>query len=418
MSSRSKRCSRHLDGPLIQTDESSLQTSSRNETCEAATRQGLGGFARNRVDSNMSRRSGGQPRQHDDSPERERAVAGRSTVRPVHGRAVRGRRRGALTELGHGRRFRRRGRDPRRPGREPTAVRGRRFVQRLCQPADADRPDLHAADLRPGAALALGSDAGGSDRHGRFPLPHDGATRSLPSPGAGPGRGTLSGADGAADTGGNPGPRRGVAAGPLGPGDGACGSGGDAALRLGSGAFRLLRCPLDARVPVCAVPVSLDARPAGGVLGPVARGACADESVAHDAAPGRGRRGFGPGVPVDRTGSGRWRDGARSRHEARGARPARDDPQWGAPRHHCRVGPRRRVLGDDTHAQAVPAVDDAGSRRLAGDPGLDHSGGHDRGVDPSGARAGADRPGGVPVAGAPARAGGPAVAGSAALRDP
>ena len=65
-------------------------------------------------------------------------------------------------------------------GESRRLVRRDRAVQRLREPADADRPAVHAPGLRPGADLALGGDAGGVDRHRRLPVPDDGPARPRP----------------------------------------------------------------------------------------------------------------------------------------------------------------------------------------------------------------------------------------------
>ena len=81
------------------------------------------------------------------------------------------------------------------------------------------------------------------------------------------------------------------------------------------------------------------------------------------------------------------------------------------------LGPRRRLRGHLARPTPVPAIDDAGARRLAGHPGRGDAGDHDRGVDPAGARPGANRSGGGPVAVAAAHPGGAAFPGPAAERD-
>ena len=77
-----------------------------------------------------------------------------------------------------------------------------------------------------------------------------------------------------------------------------------------------------------------------------------------------------------------------------------------------------RVRRDLAHAAAVPAIDDAGARRVAGDPGRGDAGDHDRGGHPDGPGAGADRPGGCAVAGLAARAGSPPSSRATADGDP
>ena len=69
--------------------------------------------------------------------------------------AANGRRRGDAREA-----FGRSTGDLRGTRREPSLVRRDRTVQRLREPADADRPAVHAAGLRPGADLTLGAGAG------------------------------------------------------------------------------------------------------------------------------------------------------------------------------------------------------------------------------------------------------------------
>ena len=136
--------------------------------------------------------------------------------------------------------------DPIGAGRERAVVPGGRAVQRLREPADADRPGLHASGLRPGAEFAVGGDAGGADRHRGLPVPGDGAAGSFQGAGAGARRGAVPGTDGPAGSGGDPHTRRWLARGPFGAGDGACRPRGDAALCVGSRSLRILRRALDA----------------------------------------------------------------------------------------------------------------------------------------------------------------------------
>ncbi len=234
----------------------------------------------------------------------------------------------------------RRGGDPLGAVGEPAAVRLDRSVQCLRQPADADRSAVHAADLRPGADLALGGDAGGADRHRRLPVPDDGAARPRAGAGAGPRGRTLPGAPGFPRSGGDPdpgGPLDGVA---LGAGDGPCRPRVDAALRLGSGPVRVLRRAVDTGVPVRAVRVPLAAGGAGGGLGGGAAGAA--ELGAHRAAAGRGGGGVGAGGAFRGAAPRGRRDGARARHAGLG------DGARGLAARHCAgahggdVGPRRR----------------------------------------------------------------------------
>ena len=97
----------------------------------------------------------------------------------------------------------------------------------------------------------------------------------------------------------------------------------------------------------------------------------------------------------------------------RGPRDARrgDGASWRDTRrcalsHAGRLGPRRGLCSDLAHAASVPAVDDAGARGVARDPGCDHARYHDRGVDPARPRARADRPCGGAMAVASACASG------------
>ena len=87
------------------------------------------------------------------------------------------------------------------------------------------------------------------------------------------------------------------------------------------------------------------------------------------AAPGRGGRGVGPRVPLRRAGAGGRRDGTRPRHAPRGSGACRRTAQCGSGRHAGGVRPGRRLCSGLEDAAAVPAVDDAGPRRLARDPG-------------------------------------------------
>ena len=82
-----------------------------------------------------------------------------------------------------------------------------------------------------------------------------------------------------------------------------------------------------------------------------------------------GGRGIGARVPLCRAGARRRRDGARPRHAPRGDGAGRRIAQYGVDRHAGGVRPRRRFCGGLEDPAVVPAVDDAGPRRLARDPG-------------------------------------------------
>ena len=204
----------------------------------------------------------------------------------------------------------------------------------------------------------------------------------------------------------------------LGAGNGAPRPGGDAALRLGPRALRVLRRAVDAGLPVCTVHLPLAAGPAGRALRRAAAGAGVAEPGAHGtAASGGGSRG-GAGGPFRGAGACRRRDGAGPGHARGRDRAHQRAPDRRAEEDHRGLGPQRRLRGDFTHAPPVPPIDDARARCLARDLGRGDTGDHDRGGDPDGPGAGADRPGGGAVAGAAARAGGPPVAGEALARDP
>ena len=94
-----------------------------------------------------------------------------------------------------------------------------------------------------------------------------------PAPRAGASRGALPGAPRWPGAGGDAEPGRALARLALGAGARAARPGGDAALRLGSGAVRVLRRAVDAGVPARAVHLPLAAGGAGGVLGRAAAGA-------------------------------------------------------------------------------------------------------------------------------------------------
>ena len=68
------------------------------------------------------------------------------------------------------------------------------------------------------------------------------------------------------------------------------------------------------------------------------------------------------------------------------------------------LGRRRHLHRDDPDVSPVPAVGDAGPRRLSGAAGRDDGGRDDRGLDPDGPRAGPDRDDRRPVGRVPDRA--------------
>ena len=297
----------------------------------------------------------------------------------------------------------RRSGDQERAHGEPPPLRLGRPFQRLREPPDADRAALHAPGLRPGSGIALGGDAGHAHRYRRLPLPDDGDPGSRAGPCARPRRRQAAGQAGFARAAGDPDslhrPCRAVP-----PRDRRARSRSDPALLLRLGPVRLLRCAVDAGVPLRALHVPLDAGGAGSVLGLPAAPARADQPGADRAAAGRARRGDGAVGPFRRADAGGQRDGPRPRHgrggggavvRAEGRVPGTRDGG---------VRPERLLRGDDEDAAPVPAIDDAGARRMArhsgaGDVRRDH-----RGVDPSRARARADRPGGGAVAAAAAHA--------------
>ena len=205
-------------------------------------------------------------------------------------------------------------RDPNRTLRKPAPVRVDRTVQRLRQPADADRTAVHAPGLRPGADVALGGHPGRAGRHRLLPVPDDGTARPRTLPGPGPGRGPVPGSHGCPRGGCDPDPGGTLAPRTFRTGDGTRRSGVDAALRFGAGAVRLLRCALDAGVPVRAVHLSLAAGRACGHLRAAAGGAGADELRRDGTSPGGGGRDGDTGRTSRAAASRGRRDGARARH--------------------------------------------------------------------------------------------------------
>ena len=94
--------------------------------------------------------------------------------------------------------------------------------------------------------------------------------------------------------------------------------------------------------------------------------------------------------------------GARARHD-RGrlrAGPPRAARRW---RQHCSADLVGAFIGATQHLPAVPAIGDAGARRLAGAARRDDRRGDDRRLDPAGPRACPDRAGGRAMGGGAAR---------------